>query len=123
VKDETNLDLLHRAFAPAAPVLTGVTAQLDILTVQKAVVQVELSRLVAACARARSVPAAVTQMIDRCYWLLRVLNIALARIDETNEEARDLTERALVGLEPARDDLHTTRAELASGNLYNRLGH
>jgi hypothetical protein len=120
---ETNLDLLHQAFDPAAPVLAGITGQVDLLQAQKVLLQMEVSRLVAAAARARNVPAAVRQLIDRCYRLIGVLNLALAKIDEANEGARELTDQALRGLQPARADLDTTWAQQALGDLYNRLGH
>jgi len=122
-QDETNLDLLYRAFSPVPPVLSGITYQVDVLKTQKMIVEMELARLVAACTRVRSVPLAVSRLIDTCRWLIRALNLALARIDEANEGARELTDLALAGLEPARDDLNTTRAQQASGDLYNRLGH
>ena len=120
---ETNLDLLHQAFSPAAPVLSGITSQVDLLQAQKALLQGEVSRLVAAAARARNVPAAVNQLIDRCYRLIGALNLALAEIDEANEGARELTDQALTGLRPARADLRTTWAQQASGDVFNRLGH
>jgi hypothetical protein len=120
---ETNLDLLHQAFEPAAPVLTGITAQIDVLTAQKMIVEAEVARLAALCSRARSVPAAVFQLIDRCRYLIRALNVALAQIDQANDGARDLTDRALTGLAPARADLNVTLAQQARGDLYNRLGH
>lgn len=120
---ETNLDLLYQAFAPVPPVLSGITYQVDVLKTQKMILELEVARLVAACSRARTVPLAVTQLIDTCRWLIRMLTVALARIDEANEGARELTDLAAAGLEPARDDLNTTRAQQASGDLYNRLGH
>lgn len=122
-RGETNLDLLYQAFAPVAPVLSGITYQVDVLKIQKMIVEMELARLVAACSRVRSVPLAVSRLIDTCQWLIRALSLALVRIDEANEGARELTDLALAGLAPARADLNTTRAQQASGDLYNRLGH
>jgi hypothetical protein len=123
VQGETNLDLLHQAFAPAAPVLSGITAQVDTLKAQQMVVEMETARLVAACAQARTRPMAVRQLIDTSRALTRQLAVALGRIDEGNENARELTDLALSGLRPAQQDLDTTWAQRASGDLYNRLGH
>jgi hypothetical protein len=119
---ETNLDLLHQAFAPAAPVLKSVSEQVDTLKPQSLAVASRVARIAALCAVAGA-PTAVFQMMEQARLLTGAVDAGLGDIDLHNEVARELTDEALIGLLPAQDDLNTTRAEQASGDLYNRAGH
>jgi hypothetical protein len=118
---ETNLDLLHQAFAPAAPVLRSITEQVDTLKPQSLAVRTRVERIAALCTV--GAPLAVIHMMAEARLLTSVVDAGLADIDVHNEVARELTDEALIGLLPAQDDLNTTRAERASGDLYNRVGH
>ncbi len=119
---ETNLDLLHQAFQPAAPVLASVSDQVDGMKVLARAVGVRVARIAALCG-VNGAPLPVVQMMSEANHLVAVVERGLVEIDTNNEVARELTDEALIGLVPAHDDLNTTRHEQASRDLYNRAGH
>lgn len=119
---ETNLDLLHQAFAPASPVLSSVSEQVDELKRLALAVSSRIARISALCG-VNGAPVVVYQMMTEARLLGGVVTNGLTEIDLNNEIAQELTDEALIGLLPAQDDLNTTRSEQASGDLYNRAGH
>jgi hypothetical protein len=118
---ETNLDLLHQAFAPAAMVLASVTEQVDEIKPLSLAVASRVARIRTLCAV--GAPRAVYQMMEEAQALTWVVETDLGEVDLANEIARELTDEALIGLLPAQGDLDTTRGQQASGDIYNRAGH
>lgn len=117
---DTNLDRIYQALEPAAPLIASLQHQLMELRPR----QIRIAQLTGKISRMkyRGVPLVSQQMIDACQQATGQMNQGTIRVVEQLPVAQELTEEALIGLQPARQDLHEVHSQGASGDLFRAAG-
>lgn len=116
-----NLELLLQAFTPAQPLLAIMPQQMSELGGEHRTAGQRLAAIQQLCTMHQA-PTAVLHMVAAGWATLNTLGRGLAHAEQNVQVARELTDEALIGLQPAQQDLADVRAEGASGDLFGAAG-
>lgn len=112
-----NLELLLlQAFQPAQPLLAVIPGQIKELAAEHATAGQRLAYIQQLCMIHRA-PTAVIQMVAAGRATINELGRGMALVEQHTEIARELTDEALIGLQPSQRDLADIRSEGATGDL------